>query len=464
MTKRLIGIDLGRNTVRLAVLTREHGAISVASATEIAHEETESQVARLRDYLTGDFHFGDRLAACLPGGAAFVRRLTFPFAERRKIIAALPFELASQLPVTLEDYTTCMQPPRNTSDGAVVVAAAVKTTQLAETLAPFDVLGIPLHVVDLAPHAYVAGLKDFLADGILVCAMEEGASLALIRSGEVLDYRQLPLAAEVPIVDQARAIHREATALGRAQSLDGMVLQLMGPLATQELVAELSTLRKQVELLSININGQIIETSLLPAVALALRAADNGKGQVFNLRQGGFALKGEWAGLRKALVMAACLAGLTLLMVAANMGLNYYDKQHQADILQQRIVALYKETFPQATTVVDVPLQLKSAIRQLQEDVGIVGLDRPSSLQMLRILSDLPESLSADVDEVIIERNEVRISGRTMTFEAVNRMAETFRRSPYFEKVEVVESKMDLAGKQVSYRMRMTLSGGGAST
>ena len=464
MTKRLIGIDLGQKAVRLAVLTREHGTISVASATEITHEETENQVASLQDYLTSDFHLGDRLAACLPGGAAFVRRLTFPFSERRKVIAALPFELASQLPVALDDYTTSMQPPANTSDGVVVVAAAVKTTQLAETLEPFDALGLPLHILDLAPHAYVAGLKDYLADGILVCAMEEGASLALISSGEILDYRQLPLDAEVPIVDQARAIHRQATALGRTQSLDGMVLQLMGPLATQELVAELCTLRDQVELLSIDIDGQIIEAPLLPAVALALRAADTGKGQVFNLRQGVFALKGEWGGLRKALVMAACLAGLTLLMVAANMGLNYYDKQHQADILEQRIVALYKETFPQSTTVVDVPLQMKSAIRQLQEDVGIVGLDQPSSLHLLRILSDLPESLSVDVDEVIMERNEVRISGRTITFEAVNRMAETFRKSPYFEKVEVVESKMDLAGKQVSYRMRMILSGKGAST
>ena len=43
-------------------------------------------------------------------------------------------------------------------------------------------------------------------------------------------------------------------------------------------------------------------------------------------------------------------------------------------------------------------------------------------------------------------------------------MAETFRHSPYFEKVEVSESKMGLDGKQVSYRLRMTVSGkGGAS-
>jgi general secretion pathway protein L len=464
MTKRLIGIDPGQKTLRLAVLTSESGTVSVVSITEIPHKETADQVTILQESLSDDFHLGDRLATCLPGGAAFVRRLTFPFSDRKKITAALPFELASQLPVALDGYTTAMQPPVKTPEGASVVTAAVKTTQLADTLAPFDALGIPLQVLDLAPHAYVAGLKDFLADGLLICAMEQGTSLALVNSGEVVDYRQLPLGPETPVADQAHAIHREATALGRLQSSSGIVLQLMGPLATPELVTELCALRDRVELLSVDVNGQIIEAPLLPAVALALRAADTGKAQAFNLRQGVFALKGEWAGLRKTLVLAACLAGLTLITVAASMGLSYYSKQQQVDNLDQQIVALYKETFPKATTIVDVPLQMKSAIRQLQEDVGIIDLDQPSSLQLLRILSDLPESISVDVDEFTLERNEVRISGRTSTFEAVNRMAETFRKSGYFEKVEVAESKMDLAGKQVSYRMRMTLTGKGASS
>jgi general secretion pathway protein L len=148
--------------------------------------------------------------------------------------------------------------------------------------------------------------------------------------------------------------------------------------------------------------------------------------------------------------------------LAASMGLQYYDKRQQSNRLEQQMETLYKRTFPEATTVVDVPLQMESAILQLQEDVGIIGLDRPSALHLLQTISDLPEAISADVDEFTLERNEVRISGRTSTFEAVNRIAERFRQSPSFENVEVAESKMDLAGKQVSFRMRLTISGKGA--
>jgi len=464
MTKRLIGIDIDRKTLRLAVLARDQGTLSVVLVLEILHEEATDQLPRLRDFLNGDFHFADRLAACLPSSAALVRRLTFPFCDRRKIAAALSFELAGQLPVALDDYTTVMQPPVRKGEGNRTNATAVKTTLLAETIAPFDAQGIPLHILDLAPYAYVAGLKDFLADGILVCAMEQEICLALIRSGEVIDYLQLPLGVSIPVADLARVIHRQATVLGRAQQPGGMPLQLMGPLATPELVAALNMLREQVELLAIDINGQTIAAPFLPAVALALRAADTGKEQAFNLRQGVFALKGEWAGLRKTLIMAACLAGLTLITVGASMGLRYYDKQHQVTLLEQQMAALYRESFPNATKAVDVPLQMKSAIRQLQEEAGIISLDQPSSLQVLRTLSELPKSLSVDMDEVTMERNEVRVSGQTSTFEEVNSMAETLRRSPYFEKVEVSESKMGLDGKQVSYRLRMTLGGkGGAS-
>lgn len=461
MIKRLIGIDIDRKTLRLAVLTRDQGTLSVVSVMEILHEEKADRVTRLRDFLNGDFHFNDRIAACLPSSAALVRRLDFPFCDRRKIAAALSFELAGQLPVALDDYITVMQPPVRNGDGASTVAAAVKTALLAKTLAPFDAQGIPLHILDLAPYAYVAGLKNFLADGMLVCAMEQEICLALIRSGQVIDYLQSSLLVSMPVADLARVIHRQATVLSQGQQPGGMPLQLMGSLATPELVASLNMLREQVELLSIEINGQSIAAPFLPAVALALRAADIGKEQAFNLRQGVFALKGEWAGLRKTLIMAACIAILTLITVGASMGLRYYDKQHQVKLLEQQMASLYQESFPKATTAVDVPLQMKSAIRQLQEEAGIISLDQLSSLQVLRILSELPKSLSVDMDEVTVERNEVRISGQTSTFEEVNSMADTLRHSSYFEKVEVSESKMGLDGKQVSYRLRITRSGKG---
>jgi general secretion pathway protein L len=464
MTKRLIGIDINQKTLRLAILSQEQGILSIVSVAESARSESADVGIWLRQCLDDEFHLGDRLASCMSGASAFVRRLSFPFSDNKKISAALPFELSSQLPIALDDYTIATQPPIREDDETCVLAAAAKTSLLVEELSSFDSAGVPLHFMDLAPHAYVAGLKDFLADGILICALENGTTVALVQSGEVFDYRLLSLEVQLPAKERARIIHREAAALGRASRVLDTKIHLMGAMVTSELTSALRDLHEEVEVLAIDINGKIVESPFLPAVALALRAAETNKAKAFNFRQGDLALKGEWAGLRKAMVIAACLAGLTFLTTLCSMGINYFSKQQKVTQLEEQMVQIYKETFPNSTTVIDVPLQMKSAIRQLQEDVGIIDLDRPSALLLLQTLSTIPKSISVDIDEFTMEREEVRISGRTRTFEEVSRMAESLRKSPHFVKVEVSESKMGLDGKQINYRMRLTLSGKGAAS
>ena len=49
------------------------------------------------------------------------------------------------------------------------------------------------------------------------------------------------------------------------------------------------------------------------------------------------------------------------------MTFKYPDKAGRDDQLQMEIVNVYRSLFPEATTIVDVPMQLKSAIRGLQE-------------------------------------------------------------------------------------------------
>ncbi len=464
MTKRMIGLDISEQSLRLAILTREQGRLAVLSLMESPGEGTAERLARLHEDLLGDLQLGDRVAACLPGHAAFVRQLTFPFSDRRKIDATLPFELSAQLPVNLDNYTLTRQLPIKRDDGTWVTAAATKTALVRETLEAFDCIGLPLHVLDISPFAYVAGLREYLPDGVLVCAMDQGASLALVRSGEVLEHRELPIRRNTATNELAKAIHREARALTHSHQSISEALHLMGPLASMELIEDLSGLQKQVSLLSVEIGRQVIDAPFLPAVALALRAEAGDKGPSFNLRQGQFAMKGAWGDLRKAIILATCLACLTLLTWWATMGLTYYDRQRQVSLLEQKMKAIYQKTFPEATAITDVPLQFKSAIRQLHEDIGMVEFDRPSALQILMEVTERTTELNIDVDEMSLERDQIRLAGSADSFEAVNRMAEQFRQSLYFSKIEVAESKTSLDGHRVNYRLLLTLAEGGLSS
>jgi general secretion pathway protein L len=461
MTKRLIGIDIGERTLRVAVLIQGKNGPAVALLEESMHSTPQEQVDHLQELL-GDYHLGDRLAACLPTGQAFIRRLQFPFADRRKIAATVPFELSAQLPVSLDDYTMATQTSLPCAGGAELVAAAVETSCVADYLELFDARGVPLHLLDLAPYAYVSGLRDSVTDGLLVFVTELGTSLALVADGQVVDSRHLPYSDQRDPADHARAVCREAGGLRHAAALCESPLLLAGGAVSDALVEALSKAGETVELLSIRLGADQIEAAFVPAVALALRAANTAKDGGFNLRQGRFVLKGEWGGLRKAMILAGCLTALTLLALIVSMVFEYTAQSQQVSALRQQMASIYRETFPGATAPVDIPLQMQSALRALRQEAGLVDGRQPSAVILLRTLSDLPQGVSCDLDELSLEPNEVRITGHTETFDAVNSLAGRYRQSPLFSKVAVTESKMDVTGGRIGFRITLTLKGEGS--
>ncbi len=112
---RIIGIDLGSSTVKVVRLeTRARGGHEVAGFCEAAVpppaegqdaaasvvERTSTALAELkaRGHLDGDV-----FVTGLPGDAAAVRTLKFPFADTKKIADALPFALESEIPMDLDD-------------------------------------------------------------------------------------------------------------------------------------------------------------------------------------------------------------------------------------------------------------------------------------------------------------------------------------------------------------------------
>jgi general secretion pathway protein L len=169
MAKRFIGIDIDREQVRVAVLSGERGAPILTAVGGRAYAGPEELLAAVRELLGEPPAFGDRLATALPASAAFVRWLKFPFAEPRKVAAALSLELGSQLPVPIEDFLTDFLTPQPADDNSFSVAAiALRRSAVADLTAAFDAAGIPLHIVDVAPFALAEGLRDSTADAFLV--------------------------------------------------------------------------------------------------------------------------------------------------------------------------------------------------------------------------------------------------------------------------------------------------------
>ena len=461
MSKRLIGIEIGNSTLRIAILILEKGQVSVSSMLEKGYADPGELTSRLRDALAGEFRIGDQLVTCLPARTAYVRHLEFPFQDGKKIAAALPFSLSTQLPVSIDHCATAIQSVQSTAKGATVAAAAVPKETLEPLLGTFEAADVPLHLVDLAPFCYVAGLGEQIGHGLLICATGQETTVSLVQDGEVADYRVLPAIAARGLDGQLQPLLREIRVLKHAAGAGPLPIMLMGEGSTADLAEALQASGLKVEVLSLELAGQVIDGTFLPAVALALRARVARNERSFNFRQGPYALKGEWANLKRKLVILATLLGMTVLTMLGSMALKYADQAGRAEQLQADMVNVYRSLFPEATTIVDVPLQLKSAIRDLEEKGHLIAGGQISALSILKEMSRLPELVTVEVQELVLSGEELKITGWTASFEAINQMAEVLGDSPLFSKVQVTDAKMSLDGSRIDFRLLLSLASPG---
>ncbi len=460
MAKRYFGLDIGPLNSYLAVLDIEGNELKKVQLLESRRQDLAAQLAELTENLSGDFKIGDRLAAALPAKTAYIRELEFPFSQSKKIMAALPFAMSSQIPVPIDECFTASLPLKNRTKGPVTVtAAAVPKTQIQEILDQTENCGMPLHVLDLSPFVMLSGLGNQLQQGMLLAANSHETTLSVISEGQVVDYRLLPQ----PLTEQnSYWLDRELSQFAAKCSTQETTIFCVGDAITPELTAYLLEIGYQVKELTMTIAGEAIPMKYMQAVSLALRAGKTKGLSSFNLRHGSFALKGEWQKLKRSLWCTAVLGVATLGILVTAAGIKYNNQVKQVDKLQQQVVQIYRDTFPDASTIVDVPLQMQAAINELRDKSTMVGNLGPDVLIVLKALSEQIATIAMQVDEFNYSPPEVRVSGSTSSFEAVNQLSEQLTASPLFSRVQVADAQMALRGNKINFRLILTLAQGGA--
>ncbi len=443
----------------MAIVTLEKGGPAHLETVQRPCEGSAELPALLREMLGTEPGFGDRLVMTVPARDAYVREIAFPFADPRKIAATLPLEMATQLPLPVEETALAALPPRPGDDGQqLVTAAAVRLEPVAELLTIFDAAGLPLHILDLAPYALATGLRTAAGDGLQVAVNETEAYVALVQNGAVQAYRSLPLPAPLPAATLAALIVREGTALRRANSAAEGPLWLLGTAADEALAAALTAAGEPVTRPELKVAGSRVPEEYVPAAALALRGmAPEGTGG-FNFRQGALALRSEWTSLRARLITAGGLVLAALLIFAVSAWLSYAATARRAEDLNKEMIRIYRSAFPGTGAIVDVPLQMQSKIRELRTKTALVGGDRRfTPLEVLKTLSErIPPDLTVDIRDLNYSFEGVRLEGTTTTFETVNLLAKALAPSSLFKEAQISDAKMSLDGKTVDFRLTLT--------
>lgn len=460
MERRYIGIDWDGAIVRVAIVEQNREAEIVLGERPAG---TREELAAALHELVGDTRtFGDRLAVAVPATESFVRWLTFPFADPRKIESALPFELSAQIPVPIERLTMDFQTPVPTEDGgARAASAAVRTEVLEEIVVTYDGHGFTVHVVDIAPFAYARGLRDKIGDGLLACLGAQETTVALLREGRVADYRVIP--GSLDAEEAARVLLREGAALQRDAGMRNLPTFLIGAGATAALVEELRAAGRKVEIPLLYSAGREVAPEFLPAAALALRAAVPGKEKELNFRKGPYALKNEWTALKRELIATAAVLLLAVGIFAVSAWLRYDRKAERLEVLDSQIQLAFRESFPGVRATGNIPMQMQSSINQLREKARLIGTGpQGSPLTLLEEISRrMPTEVKVDVRDMNFTPEGVRLDGITTSFDAINQISRSLQESPLFEEAQIADAKASIDGTRVDFRLNLTFGKGG---
>jgi len=454
MTKRRIGLEITSTRIRLAIFDDDKDKPVLLRKVE-QNLEPDSDVAEVvNQMLDGPAGFGDRYCTVLPADDGFVRQLTFPFNDPRKIEAAAAMELASQLPVDISDHIVATTPTSGEEGQYTTTAATYPAEKIGAFLAPFDAGNIPIHVLGLTPFSEISGLRPWLTQGVLVRAHDDLLTLSLVQNGNVVSHENCGPTHD-SAEELARQIHREASLLCRAARLSSQPLCLIGSNVTTALGQALKELDWELTALNLDEAGQTIEPAFLPVCSLAL-ASDR---SMINFRRGPFTLKSEWAALKKHFYVGGGLLVASLAILAATALHSYQFKTGMTENYRKQINQVFRETLPGQTAIVDAPQQLAAELNRLRETGQLVGLDKSTSaLAVLRDFSThTPKDITVDIKTFNYEPENLNVEGVTNSFDSVNRLAGELKKSPSFTAVRIADAKMGIEGKQVSFRLQISI-------
>lgn len=530
MPQRVIGLDLGTASVKAVVLKSTFRGFDVVQFAEVPLASggpaptSEAYAAALRELHGTHRITGETVVAAIPAHQVFLRTLTLPFTDRRKLAQVVPFELEGHLPCPLEDVVVDFHPIGQEPGETRVLAAAAPVAQVAPLLGLLGEAGWDPAILDLDGLAVSHLFRYFLPDAQSVYALLDiGAAkstVVVMDGGEARWIRAIPLAghaltqglqdrldlgfAEAEAVKRGAAIagtaadlpaeqaRRAGEALAAAfdpllreiqQTLEAFEQREGKPVVEAYLLGGSARLRglpahlsKALEIPVATLDQSFWHSAGLPrfaepematlpqAFGLALRVMAGSRLPKLNFRRGPFAREQERRATRGKMVALGALAGAALLLGAADLWLKYEDTGQRLNDLNAQVRRLYREAFPGGGAVTNELVQARTRLDELRKRAAQFGLaagPEVSALEILRELSSrIPREVRVDVQELVIEQAKVRLRAETESFDAADRIKAELLRDPRFKDVRISDAKAGVDQKKVIFQLTFALADG----
>ena len=440
---KIVGLKIEKGLVAAAVVEKGFrqneltGSFSQPFATDA--ELVEILKDKAREWA------GAKIVSSIPGHLFSQRLVTFPFADRKRVEKALPFEIEDGLPFPPDDIVIDhlvldggqSAKGAGASKEASVLALMLPKTVLKQHLDLLASAGIDPQFI-VPSYAGLYSLSEMMkSDGCTLLAC--GRDICLSCNGAVKALRSFsglgPTAGLRHIVQALETEQKERVEKASLLCADD---------GTQ---GELAALGITVEQITPEMGGK----KAVDPVSLGLALLEQ-----VNFRKGEFSyhLADEGAYRRKRTLIIAGAAAAVLF--AANLGVKYYLIQSSYGKLDQEIRAIYHQAVPDAKNAADPVRMLKSSLDDARKKYGVLGTGT-SALDVMKAVTDgIPKEVRVAFQEFNLEGDRLKLQGDAAFFESVDKIKAELMKSELFSEVTVLDTRMG-ADNKVKFRLDIKL-------
>lgn len=513
---RILGLDLGSHALKAVLL--DVGRTTVLAGWADIRRGEGTQEESLRAALatfSAEFPWHvDQVVVAMPGTSVATHALVLPFRDAKRIEAALPFEVESQLPGELEAVVFDYQPGARSGEGTELLVGVARKDELRPLLALLSEAGFEPRVVThpaLVYRSLFVGRPALMGveGGGLAALVDIGHSrttLAIGHPGEGLVFaRVLPGGGR----DITTALEREfgvsAPDAERWKERDGSLAPGGGPehirareaihRALQPLTREVRATLKAattrdrrrvdqlllcggtaqlpgladswgkelglpVSLLAASGHAELApEQRMRGAQAWALALCGSSRADRFNFRRGDQAFSGQLDWLRRRVPQLAVFAGvLVALLVAfgvvrsALLGRREAAVDAQLCELTRRVLGTCEHNYDRALNMLR------------GKESPTAALPRLSAAALLaEVTARVPADMPIKLDQMVVDLDRVQMRGETDSSKTIDRLSAALKTFRCFRDVKEGKVERTKDGAHVTFQLDVLVDCGDAS-
>ncbi len=476
MAEALFCLDIHKDTIS-AVVVDVSTKITRVTACGTANTEGRSFEEAINEIKeqTGSSGSGQCLVTL---GAEFFsfRNVSLPFADRKKIEQALPFELVDYSPVDINSQLIDFIVAKNEPESTEIIAAMISREELAAYLALLNDAGINPDSIGISGMSIAGKIAEGLTENFLLVDIGTiWATLFIVRNRKVTLIRSLVILPEAEgraLIDSVfvqnvkQTIH--ASHFLASENVNFKVYLTGSDTRIQMASSILAPIFGGVEIDVFKQSAQPfikiepdIRSSYLPERMdrILAHVLKNGKKSGgFNFRKDDFRKKKSLREYRGLLLKIAIPLCIVCISVIAYVGYKFSSLSAEQERLRQQITAVFKQTLPDVTRIVNPVQQLKVKNNEIRDTYSPGGAGYTIIELLAELSARIPAKYSVKVVRMVADMNTIRLKAVTSDFNTVDSVQKDLEKSPYFSAVSISSANQSVKGDQVNFELKLDLA------